>query len=338
LIAKPKGEIAAVVSLAAGALVATGYGITTARLHDVGVPASTALGALPASYFLGEALQATVLPLVLLLSVGVIWLALNGAKGLDQKESRRLLGRIPWLPSWAGLALLLMASAWLIDVLTHHGEFDGANWEYWLVIGALLVVVPVLVGIAAPQLFRPQQQKDEMPETTTPPVEGEDQPKQAGDEAKSAKGDPAQRRRVQITLAILLTALISVVGASTIRIANAAFLDDTLPAVLVSAKPGNCTLLGPNINTGHCYFKGFYLGENGQWLFLIWKPTTPMTDAAKRKAVAQLHRKKPDPDLREIEQVEKEALEKIRNRLILVPRDDVLQVLEADKTSELPEV
>jgi hypothetical protein len=335
LIAKLKGEIAAVVSLAAGALVATGYGITAARLHKVGVPTSNALNALPASYFLGEALQATVLPLVLLLSVGVIWLALNGAKGLDQMEPRRLLRRISWLPSWAGLALLLMASAWLIDVLTHHGELAGANSNYWLVIGILLIVVPVLVGIAASQLFRPQQQEDE--ETTTPPVEGEDQPKQAAEQAKSAKGDPAQRRRVQITLAILLTALISVIGASTIRIANAAFLDDTLPAVLVSAKPENCTLLGPKINTGHCYFKGFYLGENGQWLFLIWKPTTPMTDAAKRKAVRQLHRKKQDPDLREIELVEKEALEKIRNRLILVPRDDVLQVVEADKTSELPE-
>jgi hypothetical protein len=306
--AKLRGEIAAVVSLGAGALIATGYGITAARLHQVDVPVSTALGALPASYFLGEALQAMVLPLILLLSVGAIWLALHQVKGSDQ-EPRMLPRRIPWLPSWSGLALLLMAFAWLIDVLTHHGELGGASQGYWLAIVGLLIVVPALAGIVAPHLLGAQQ----------------------------SGCRSAQRSRGHLTLAVLLTALVSIIGASTIRIADAAFLEDALPAVLVSANPENCTLLGPQINTGHCYFKGYYLGENGQWLFLIWKPTTPLTYEVARKAVRRLRKNKPEADQSEIESVKEEALEKIRNRLVLVPRDDVLQILEADKPSELPE-
>lgn len=141
-----------------------------------------------------------------------------------------------------------------------------------------------------------------------------------------------------MVLAVLLAALISIIGASSIRIANAGFLNDALPAAFVSARPGNCTLLGPKVNTGHCYFSGYYLGESGQWLFLVWEPTAIQIGRAEADAGIKLRAKRSKLPPKKVRAAERKAGEKFKNRLVLIPRDDVLQVLVADRPGDLPEV
>lgn len=334
MIARLRGEIAAAISLGAGALIATGYGITAARLHNIGVPASPALGTLPGSYFLGEALQAIVLPLVLLLTIGAIWLALFG----DGKRASAIQATLPnalrWCPwpwTWRGLGLFVVACAWVIDVLTHHGELDGASRPYWLAVAGPVIAVPLLTEILYRLVFTDDRLKDKMAATSV----------QTGAEESSAdnrEGARRHQRRDLVVLAALLAMLVSIIGASSIRIVNAGFLSDPLPAAFVSADPENCTLLGPRVNTGHCYFAGYYLGESSQWLFLVWEPTTGQIRQAKIEAAVRLRARKPKSSGNEVREAKKDAAAKFRNRIVMLPRDDVLQVLVADSPEDLPEV
>jgi hypothetical protein len=62
---KLKNQLTAAVAISAGALIASGYLITWARLANVDAPSRAVLSALSTSYYLGVALESLLLLLVL---------------------------------------------------------------------------------------------------------------------------------------------------------------------------------------------------------------------------------------------------------------------------------
>ncbi len=316
-----KGEIAAAVSLGAGALVATGYGITAARLHNVHVPAIPALGALPTTYYLGEALQASVVPLVLLLTIGAGWVALfgDGARGGEGGDRRHLPAALRKLLRplarrflyWPDLTLLIMFVSWAIDVFVVRGGMHGGGTEYAAALVGVTIIVCLVAWGGAWLVF-------------------------AGKEP----ADTPRRRRENLIRTILLVAVIAVVGTSVIRVVNAYFLPNTLPAAVVSADPENCTFLGPAVNTErHCYFRGYYFGESGSWVFLVWKPTAEWVEAGKLETEERLKAEVVGESRREKDLESDLARLKVfgeHNRLILIPKDDVLQIAVAGELTDLP--
>jgi hypothetical protein len=77
MFSKVKGELAAAVAVGAGLLLAAGYCITWAGLWNEDLPTSVILAALPQSIYLGAALSALVIPLVVLVTFGTSLLVLG---------------------------------------------------------------------------------------------------------------------------------------------------------------------------------------------------------------------------------------------------------------------
>jgi heme/copper-type cytochrome/quinol oxidase subunit 3 len=70
VVSRIRNELAAAVAIGAGILLASGYAVAWARLHSAHVPTETVMSALPTSFFLGVAVQAVLLPAVVLIVTG----------------------------------------------------------------------------------------------------------------------------------------------------------------------------------------------------------------------------------------------------------------------------
>lgn len=266
-----RSELAAVAAVSIGVLLGTGYAISVARLYNLGVPPSPILAALPQGYYVGEALRALLLPVILAITVGGIWLLTLGQGSLSRKSSKESLP----IPSWLVLGLAVVVCSWGFDAFVRHGGVNGANRGYGI----------ALLGITAALAFGAM-------------VLGRFGRRRMG---------KLKSRTDRRTLALSLIFLVAVVGASAVRICDAAFLADPLPAALVSAEPTNCTLLHSTPEPHHCFFRGFYFGESDQWLFLVQDPPEDVPE------YAALH-----------------------DRLVLIPRDDIEQVILSQSRSSLP--
>jgi hypothetical protein len=115
-----KNELTAAVAISAGVLIGSGYGLVWARLHaneryliggtPVTIPREPILSALPTSFFLSTAVQLLLVPLVILMTVGILLLFIL------------LLRRN--LSLWAIAGIVLSLTGWLF--VDTFDRFRGA--------------------------------------------------------------------------------------------------------------------------------------------------------------------------------------------------------------------
>jgi hypothetical protein len=232
----------------------------------------------------------------------------------DSADRRRVLRPpVPAASSWAGLALALVLYSWLLVFALRGFSLEGLEAWYLVTTLAIFVALPLLAG-------RVLDRSDPRPRRRA-----------------RSKAGRAAATEAKVRSAITMVT-ISVLGASLVRIADAGFLADPLPAAVVSAEPGNCTFLGPTINKGHCYFRGYYMGESDQWIFLVWKPSREQLAEVKAQTEEELEGARKEEGPTEREEAAQHQAASIRNRLILIPRSEVLQVLVAEEPDSLPEI
>lgn len=264
-----RADLAAAVAIGAGALLAAGYGITLARLYNIDVPSGPVLAALPHSYLIGEALH----PLLLICAVALVGgvLCLWSLRLKRFHPNAKLPGRLPKIAYWVGAGLVVAACYWGIDAFLRHGGTEGAKSGYPLGLAVVVLIVAVC-SMGLGWLVR------ERFDGLKPATEG-----------------------ARLKLGLGLFVLITILAASSVRICNAMFLEDSLPVAFVSAQREDCPFLP---GTSRCFFHGYYFGESDQWLFLIQVPT----------------RHQPY----------------LRRHLLMIPRDDIQQTVIAQDIHSIP--
>jgi len=243
-----KGELAAAVAVATGLLLATGYCVTWAALSNEDLPTQAILSALPQSFYIGAAVESLVIPMVILITAGsallVFWIQSSYPNWI-------------W---WSVIGLGFAAYSRLVVALgdPHKlGSWTAETVKLSVAAAAATVIFAAIIGRLG-EIVLPENTK---------PVD-----------------------RVQIAGAVLL--VMAVASTLAFRVVDAASINQVLPYAAVYIDTEDCPP-APDVvyATSHpdasphgevrqppfCEVGGFYLGENGQWVYLARNstPTLP---------------------------------------------------------------
>lgn len=248
MFAKMKTELSAALVLSAGLLVASGYGVTLLRLQNEGLPTEGVLSALPDSFYLGVAVENLFVPMVVLSTLGVVWIVLA--------VKRRPTGNVPGPAFWLGFGVLLSGAAWLLSHLA--SPFDITRGGGYIVASLLwgIAGVALTAGFGAFARWRLGAEVN------------------AG--AAAAPGD----QLLAGAAAVLLSCVVVPVGFLAV---DAAFKDTALPSAALYTDREDCPEVGPKQRTSPgCPLAGFYIGESDKWLYIVEdnRASTPSVDRA----------------------------------------------------------
>lgn len=255
---------------------AAGYFLTAARLANLGVPASAVMAALPRDFYIGEAVHSMLLPFVISLTLGVVWV-LGPPRWVDDNQ-------LPSRGWWAFFGFSVGIYAWIAATLpnriTSLGSQTADGYVPSLVAGLIFLA---LASMALGYLGRTRLGEIPVPERTN-------------------------WGRFKLNASI--TVVICVVGASLFRIIDARFIPDPSPVVAVYTERKDCAPVpAPDRSLPGCPIVGYYFGEGDQWLYLIQTP---------------------DPRI--------PAVCELKDRLLLIPRDDIRRSVLAKNFDSLPRV
>jgi hypothetical protein len=198
------GALTTAASLSVAILVAEGYAIVFARTLNLGIPSAPILAALPSTYYVGEAAHSLVLPLVVVLTAGTIWLGyVVSGEGIS--------GEGPSARSWVALGTVIAIYPWLLDAVIVHQGVGDANGGYVPVLIVVMIAI-VLFSLALGRWSAHRFAKQ-----------------------------PKRRERLKLATAMMI--FLSVLGVSAIRVLDAGFLKYAVPAAFVSADPDDCPFL-----------------------------------------------------------------------------------------------
>jgi hypothetical protein len=261
-----RGDVTLAVAISAGVLIATGYVLTFALLTRLDVPPVPVLSALPRGYYIGKSLQAMILPFLIVLTLGAAWLFFAVSRGAE--------GDFPRSREWSSLSLSIAIYAWFGASISYGSLQGDVTFGYVTAcLGAALGLIVTSLALARYGAWRLAE------------VER-----------------PSRTDKAKIVGAIAL--LLCVLGASSYRVIDAFFLPEFAPFAAVYTEKDACQKKNPRRGR-FCLLRGVYIGESGDWLYLIKEPSPRLPDV-------------------------------YSGRLILVPKEAVRHVDLADNEQSLP--
>jgi hypothetical protein len=225
-----KNELTAAIAIAAAIVLATGWLLTWARLAAEHIPSESILGALPQSYFVQVALESIMTPLIVVLTVGAVWVPVCTVK--HESWSKRL-----WVVLWVALGAVVSVSSFAaIAASGSPGLRSSSAYSSASIICNLgSGVFGALTAVIADALLEHSR-------------------------SRGAEGTAWDRARPIVSMTLILC--VGVISA--VRVLDARFANDALPVAQVTVAPP----CGATSGQQACLDGGFYLGENGAWVFL----------------------------------------------------------------------
>jgi hypothetical protein len=231
-----KASISGAVALAAALLLASGYLLTVARLESKGLPTESLLAALPTSFYMGTAVHTAWLPLGVALTAGAAWVIL-----VTRSQVSTMPGRWYWARWLLVIALYsLAASAVLYREHFHHapGAFYGR--------AALGLIGFFIIGMLAREMV-----------------------------ATLLRSTPNPTPRIRNGLVASAILVLSILAAVGFRAITVRYLPNAIVEAIVEEDPAACPVPGPHpaLPKEGCEDSGFYLGESGDWVYLVDEPS-----------------------------------------------------------------
>jgi hypothetical protein len=260
---KLRNELAAAIAIAGGVMLGTGWALTWARLSSEQLPTESTITALPVTYFVQIAVRSTLLPVLLLLSVGTLWIWVNVWRMRVHRPKV-----LPYISAWAAFGLGVSGISLLSSRRLNAGS-SGGEFAYW---GSVCLAALAVIAMSAAGAW--WLEKRRLPEVLP---EGND-----GDSATEL----AEADRWKLVRAIgAITIVLCFVSGSVFRVLDARHSHDVLPiaTVLIKTPCVQLTMYGipsqdeaknqpPKLAATSCELAGFYLGEGSQWVFLMKRP------------------------------------------------------------------
>jgi hypothetical protein len=233
---KVKTEVSTAVAIAAGILLGSGYTLTLARLLSKGLPTESVLAALPASFYVGTAVQSAWLPLAITLTAGAVWLV--GVSKSSQSE-------MPKPGSWMIGIISVSIYAWLASQVLYREGIRHASVDFFLTsaVGLVVMIALALIVRAMASLL--------LSSHTEPTLAA---------------------RNGLVASAILILSVLAAVGFRTLTVL---YLPNALVRAIVLEDPAACPVgrhqtEPPKLGCGE---NGYYLGESDNWVYLVLQPS-----------------------------------------------------------------